>query len=191
MARTAFDLVDREGSASLTISRLAKELGVGPMTIYGYASSKDAIVAMLPDLLLENVPQVDMGKPWRAALEEVFTAVYRGFLEHQHVTRAIAESPVFGPAQGKIIESVLARLERAGFSDREAFELQRTLSTYTLGFAMFAVTEAQAGDDRPRSTWTHNLHNGEYPHVSRVSEMFGEEVSEQQYLAGLRRILGP
>jgi hypothetical protein len=53
------------------------------------------------------------------------------------------------------------------------------------------VAEAQAGADRPRATWTHDLHNGEYPHVARVSELFGAEVNEHQYLAGLHRILGP
>jgi len=189
VARAAFELVDQEGAAALTIGRLARELGVGPMTIYGYAPSKDAIVAMLPDLLLEDVPPVDMGKPWRDALEEVYVCIYRSFLDHRHVTQAIAESPVFGPAQLKIIEGVLVRLERARFSDADAFELQRTLATYTLGFAMFAVVEAQAGADRPRATWTHDLDDSEYPHVARVSELFGAEVSERQYRAGLHRIL--
>lgn len=190
VARAAFELVDREGSAALTIGRLAKDLGVGPMTIYGYAPSKDAIVSMLPDLLLENVPPVDMDKPWQAALEEVFVAIYRSFLDHRHVTQTIAESPVFGPAQAEIIEGVLARLEHARFSDREAFELQRTLATYTLGFAMFAIVETQAGADRPRAAWTHELDDGSYPHIARVAKLFGAHVSEQQYLAGLRRILG-
>ncbi|WP_293040480.1 TetR/AcrR family transcriptional regulator [Mycobacterium sp.] len=189
LARAAFELVDREGVEALTIGRLARELGVGSMTIYGYAASKDAIVAMLPDLLLEDVPPIDMRKSWQNALEEVFVSVYRNFLNHRHVTQAIAESPVFGPAQARIIEGALVRLERAGFSDRDAFELQRTLSTYTLGFAMFAVAEAQAGAHRPRVTWTHDLGEGEYPHVARVSELFGAEVNEHQYLAGLRRIL--
>jgi AcrR family transcriptional regulator len=190
VARAAFELVDQEGPAALTIGRLARELGVGPMTIYGYAPSKDAIVAMLPDLLLENVPPVDMSKSWQDALEEVFVCIYRSFLDHRHVTQAIAESPVFGPAQAKIIESVLVRLDDAGFSDRDAFELQRTLATYTLGFAMFAIVEAQAGAERPRAAWTHEFDDGSYPHLAKVAKLFGAEVSEQQYLAGLRRILG-
>jgi Tetracyclin repressor-like, C-terminal domain len=152
--------------------------------------SKDAIVAMLPDLLLENVPPLDMGKSWRATVEDVFVSVYRGFLDHRHVTQAIAESPVFGPAQAKVIEGVLVRLEQAGFSDVDAFTLQRTLATYTLGFAMFAIVETQAGADRPRAAWTHDLADSEYPRVARVSELFGADVSERQYLDGLRLILG-
>jgi AcrR family transcriptional regulator len=190
LARAAFTLVDAEGPAALTIGRLAKELGVGPMTIYGYAPSKEAIVAMLPDLLLENMPPVSMRKRWQTALEDTFVAVYRRFLDHRHVTRAIAESPVFGPAQAAVIEGVLERLERAGLSDREAFDLQRTLATYTLGFALFAIVEAEAGADRPRAAWTHDLDVDEFPHLARVSGLFATEVSEKQYVAGLHRILG-
>ncbi|CQD20163.1 TetR family transcriptional regulator [Mycobacterium lentiflavum] len=190
VARAAFELVDTEGAAALTIARLARELGVGPMTIYGYAESKDAILAMLPDLLLENLPALDMRRSWDAALEKVFVAIYRRFLDHRHVTQAIAELPVFGHAQAEIIEQVLRCLDQAGFSAGQAFVLQRTLATYTLGFALFAIVETAAGAERPRSAWTHQLDKSEFPYLTRVSGRMGGEVTEHQYLAGLRRILG-
>jgi AcrR family transcriptional regulator len=189
VARAAFDLVDTEGTAALTIARLARELGVGPMTIYGYAESKDAIVAMLPDLLLEDVPPVDMRRRWDRALEKVFVAIYRRFLLHRNVTQVISELPVFGHAQAEIIESLLERLHSAGFNLAEAFELQRTLATYTLGYALFTIAETRAGADRPRSTWAHDLDAAEFPYLARVSERMGAEVTEGQYVAGLRRIL--
>jgi len=189
VARAAFELVDTEGAAALTIARLARELGVGPMTIYGYADSKDAILAMLPDLLLENLPQVDMQQRWDTSLEKVFVAIYRRFLKHRNVTQAIAEQPVFGHAQAEIIEHVLDRLDRAGFTAAEAFELQRTVATYTLGFALFSIVETRAGTERPRSSWTHDLDKAEFPHLASISAQFSAEITEGQYLAGLRRIL--
>jgi AcrR family transcriptional regulator len=189
VARAAFELVDTEGAAALTIARLARQLGVGPMTIYGYAESKDAILAMLADLLLENLPALDMRGRWDTALEKLFVAIYRRFVDHRHVTQAIAELPVFGHAQAEIIEQVLHRLDQAGFSAEEAFVLQRTLATYTLGFALFAIVETEAGADRPRSTWIQQLDRSEFPYLTRVSDQMGAEVTEHQYLAGLRRIL--
>jgi TetR/AcrR family tetracycline transcriptional repressor len=189
VARAAFELVDTEGAAALTIARLARELGVGPMTIYGYAESKEAILAMLPDLLLENLPAVDMRRRWDTALEKLFVAIYRRFLDHRNVTQAIAEQPVFGHAQADIIEHVLHRLDSAGFSVEEAFSLQRTLATYTLGFALFAIVETRAGAERPRSTWTHELDESEFPYLARVSARLGAEITEKHYVTGLRRIL--
>jgi len=175
---------DDVGMCHAQIER-ARSAGIRPTHIDAHMAA-----AMLPDLLLENVPPIDMSKSWQDALEEVFVAVYRSFLGHRHVTQAIAESPVFGPAQAEIIEGVLVRLDDAGFDDRDAFALQRTLATYTLGFAMFSIVETEAGADRPRAAWTHTLDDSRYPHVARLSQLFGAEVSEQQYLAGLRRILG-
>lgn len=194
LARAAFDLVDAEGVGALTIGRLARELGVSPMTIYGYVASKDDIVLTLPELLFADMPPADLGRdlgrPWTEVLEEVFLAVYRRFVGHRHVTQAIAAAPVFGRAQAQIIERVLHRLADAGFSTAEAFELQRTLATYTLGFALFSIVEAQAGARRPRSSWTDELDVADFPHVARIADRLGADVDETQFLAGLRRILG-
>lgn len=191
VAEAAFALVDAEGVGALTIGRLARDLGVSPMTLYGYAASKDEILAMLPDLLLRDMPAVDQGQPWRDVVEQMFLAVYRRFAGHHRVTQAIADAPVFGRAQAEIIERVLACLAGAGLSRTEAFELQRTLATYTLGFALFAIVEAEAGEHRPRSSWRKELDADQLPHIAAVGDLLGAEVTEAQYLAGLRRILRP
>lgn len=190
VARAAFELVDAEGPAALTIGRLAKVLGVGPMTIYGYAASKDEIVAMVADLLLVDLPAVDLRKRWQTVVEEVFFAIYRRFLDHRNVTLAVVDSPVFGRAQAEVIERVLMRLDRAGFSPEEAFDLQRTLATYTSGFAIFAIVESRAGAERPRAALPQDLDVSEFPHLAAVSALFGTEITERQYLRGLRRIVG-
>lgn len=191
LAEAAFALVDSEGIGTLTIARLARDLGVSPMTIYGYAASKDEIVTLLPDLLLRDMPPVDTDQPWPAVVEQLFLDVYRRFVGHHRVTQAIANAPAFGRAQADIIERVLATLDRAGLNRAEAFELQRTLATYTLGFALFAIVEAQAGDTRPRSSWRTQLDDDDLPHIVEVADLLGAEVTETQYLAGMRRILRP
>jgi AcrR family transcriptional regulator len=193
VARAAYALVEAEGVGALTMARLARELGVGPMTLYGYAESKDAIVAMLADLLLEDLEPVDPGRAWAEVLEDVFLGIYRRFVSHGNVTQALTHTPTFGPAQTDIIEGVLDTLDRAGFTAEDAFELQRTLATYTFGFAIFAIAETQAGPASPRSAYaaTHDTEHDPagHPHLARASPLFGAAVDEQQYLRGLRRIL--
>jgi AcrR family transcriptional regulator len=189
VAEAAFALVDAEGVGALTIGRLARDLGVSPMTLYGYAASKDEIVGMLPDLLLRDMPPVDLRQPWRNVVEQTFLGVYRRFADHHRVTQAIANAPAFGRAQAVIIERVLAALAAAEIPRTEAFELQRTLATYTLGFALFAIVETEAGQERPRSSWRNDLDADDLPHLAAVEDLLGAQVTEAQYLAGLRRIL--
>lgn len=190
IARAAFDLVDAEGPAALTIGRIARELGVGPMTLYGYVASKEAIVAMLPDLLLADLMPVDRDQPWQAVLEDVYLSIYRRFGEHHHVIQVIAHSPVFGRAQAEVVEAVLECLRGAGFDREDAFALQRTLNTYTVGFALFAIAERDAQSPRPRATWADELDPGEFPRIAELSSLLASEVGEDQYVRGLRRILG-
>jgi AcrR family transcriptional regulator len=189
VGRAAFDLVDAEGAAALTIGRLARDLGVSPMTVYGYAENKDAIIAMLPELLLADLPSISMQQPWEVAVEGVYLSVYRRFIEHRHVLQMIADAPVFGRAQAQVLEGVLERLGRAGFGDEEAFALQRTVAIYTVGFALFAVAERSA-DTRPRTTWADELDPADFPRIARISTVLEADVDEAQFLGGLRRILG-
>jgi hypothetical protein len=54
---------------------------------------------------------------------------------------------------------------------------------------LFAIVETRAGAERPRSAWTHELDASEFPYLARVSARLGGEITENQYLTGLRRIL--
>jgi AcrR family transcriptional regulator len=188
VARAAFDLVDAEGGAALTMNRLAAELGVGAMTLYGYAESKDEIVNMLPDLLLGDLPVPPADLPWSDAVEELHLAAYRRLVGHHEVTRLIANSPAFGRAQADFLEAVLARLAEAGLDSTEAFELQRALGTYTIGFAQFSL--AEAGDPgRPRARWVSDLDAEAYPHTTQIADLLASPPTEDQFRRGLRRIL--
>lgn len=188
IARAAFDLVDAEGGAALTMNRLAQELGVGAMTLYGYAESKDEIVNMLPDLLFADV-STPADLPWDAALAALHLEIYRRLVGHGEVTRLIANSPAFGRARADILESVLARLAEAGFEPTEAFELQRLLGTYTSGFAQLALSRP-AGPGLPRAQWVAELDPETYPQTTRIAGLLATEPNEDQFLHGLQRILG-
>jgi AcrR family transcriptional regulator len=190
IARTAFDLVDAEGPGALTINRLAAELGVGTMTLYGYVESKDEIVAMLPDLLLADLPPMEAERPWREVIREIYLEAYRRLIDHRHVTQLITDFPVFGRSQAEILESVLECLAGAGFGDEEAFALQRAIGTYTVGFARLAIADSEAEGIRPRAAWVEDLDPADFPRISRIASILEAGIDEEQYLRGLDRILG-
>jgi AcrR family transcriptional regulator len=190
VALAAFDLVDAEGPGAMTMGRLAKRLSVSPMTLYGYVESKDAIFAMLAELLLADLPPVPADRPWAEAMESTLLVIYRRFMDHRHVTHAITTAGVFVREQAALIEGWLVCLEAAGFSVEEAFALQRTLTTYTIGFVFFAIAEHESESPRTRTNWTKTLDPAEFPRLARASDLFAAEVGEAQYVRGLRRILG-
>jgi AcrR family transcriptional regulator len=149
IALAAFDLVDAEGASALTIARLADRLGVAQMTLYNYAAGKQEIVNMLPDVLLADLPPIDPGGRWRDELDACFAEVHDRLVLHGNVTQLIAALPVASDAQAKLFSDVLALLEAAGFPAPDALTVHRTLSTYTLGFALFEIAENSVASPRP------------------------------------------
>jgi AcrR family transcriptional regulator len=149
IARAAFDLVDAEGAPALTMGRLAVELGVAQMTLYNYAASKQDIIGLLPDVLLGDLPPIDPHAAWDIELEACFTIGYDRLIRHGNVTRLIAAIPVASTAQARLFSEMQALLQAHGFTETEALTVHRTLSTYTMGFALFELAEMQAPRPRP------------------------------------------
>jgi AcrR family transcriptional regulator len=149
IARAAFELVDAEGGSALTMARLADNLGVAQMTLYNYAAGKQEIVNMLPDVLLADLPPIDRRARWRDELDACFVEVHNRLVRHGNVTQLIAALPVTSDAQAKLFSEVLALLDTAGFAARDALTVHRTLSTYTLGFALFEIAEHSVASPRP------------------------------------------
>ncbi|HEY6799153.1 MAG TPA: TetR family transcriptional regulator, partial [Agromyces sp.] len=53
--RTAVELVDEAGVASLTMRRLAEQVGVEPMSLYYHVPNKEAILDGIVDLVFREV----------------------------------------------------------------------------------------------------------------------------------------
>lgn len=149
IARAAFDLVDGEGAGALTMARLADTLGVAQMTLYNYAAGKQEIINMLPDVLLGDLPAIQQSTRWRDELEACFSEVHDRLVRHGNVTRLIAAIPVASDTQNTLFSAVVALLDAAGFEPDEALTVHRTLSTYTLGFALFEIAENSVDIPRP------------------------------------------
>ena len=92
-------------------------------------------------------------------------------------------------SQAELIEALLGCLADAGFTQDEAFALQRTVATYTVAFAVFASSEQTT--DSPRSrTRADALEPSEFPRLAKTSSLLAAKVDQAQYLRGLRRIVG-
>lgn len=64
----AVELADEIGLDPLTIRRLADHLGVRPMSLYHYVTSKDDIVDGMVGRVFDEVERPDPAAPWREAI---------------------------------------------------------------------------------------------------------------------------
>jgi TetR/AcrR family transcriptional regulator, tetracycline repressor protein len=129
----ALSLADLEGLETLTIRRLAKELGVTPMALYWHFRSKGELLDGMAARIFEEVDlSVDASATWQEQLRALLGSIL-GVLR-AHPSTAILLSTRTASSEGSLraTEVALDILRRGGFSPAEATQIARyALSTVT------------------------------------------------------------
>ena len=116
--------------------RLAEELGVTPMSLYRYVESKDELLDVVVDALLEATRLPDeLDNDWVAWLRESARRL-RALLVASPVARDVfTRRPVTTPAALRRMEASLRVLTGDGFSAEAALRAYAAVHVYTIGFA--------------------------------------------------------
>jgi AcrR family transcriptional regulator len=153
--RAAVRLADRDGLDSLTMRRLAQEVGVEAMSLYHHVANKEAVFDGLVEVLLDEitaaVEEADAPPPerdWRAALRARILAARDVLLRHRWAPRLLATRPAMSPAVIAYYDHVVGLLRAGGFSFDLAHRALHVLGSRALGFAqeMFQPGDAPVGD---------------------------------------------
>src|ERR671919_1059934 len=68
--RAALELADRSGLESLTMRKLADELGVGVMSLYYYVPNKDELITGMVDIVFSEIELPPNGGDWKTAMRQ-------------------------------------------------------------------------------------------------------------------------
>jgi AcrR family transcriptional regulator len=201
----AVAVVDREGLASLSMRRVADELGVEAMALYRYTPSKeDLLDGMVEALFLEaeqllaDTPEPEDPAAWRAGLEQQALAIYRVALDHPLVVPLVATRPLSVPFARRprpvlrCHERVLGLLRRSGMSDDQALTLYRRILAWVLGYIVVELRRTVDSPDETEPAFRMGLHRippAEFPHLRAVGPRLAQRGGEQQLLAGLAALL--
>jgi AcrR family transcriptional regulator len=192
----ALRISDAEGDIDrLTVRRLAADLGVGTMSLYGYFRSKDEILDGMADHVLGRMqlpPEPDAGPA--EALRTVGHAFLALMREHPSVMRLFATRVTSSRAAlHGAMEAVLARLVDAGIPGPQAARCYGFLLTYAIGFASYQKPRpwgrsdraASAEERRQRTHFYAALPIDEFPHVVELAGDISDLPSDEQFDAGL------
>lgn len=150
IVETAIELADGGGLASLSMRRLAQEVGVGAMTLYGYVPGR----AELIDLMLDQVngtAYTGHAEPadlpgWRAGATQVALRTFDHALTHPWITEIPPGRPLLGPGASTRYERELTPLDGIGLDDHTMDHVRTALEGMALAAARW-----QIGLDRARA----------------------------------------
>jgi AcrR family transcriptional regulator len=184
---TALRIADAEGLEALSMRRLASELGLGVMTLYGHVRTKDELIERITERAIAELA-IPSGGTWTEQLEQLFTNLRALLLAHPAVLYADAARPVSGPGALRSADAALGMLRSGGLDGAHAVAGMSTLIAYTFGSAMFRLHQTADGHE-DYSRHIRASDPDQLPHVAAVSEHLLTRGSEAEFAGGLRLII--
>lgn len=121
IVHAALRVMDREGSAGLSMRRVAEELGTGPASLYWHVANKDALINLIIDQVASEIPLPEPDPDhWQEQLKDWMLGVREVFGRHPGVAALTLGRVPTGPNVVRWAEWILALLRGAGIPDRIA-----------------------------------------------------------------------
>jgi len=122
----ALKLADADGLDTLTIRKLAQDLGVTPMALYWHFRSKEDLLLGVAERVWGEIDvNVDRSAPWPDQLAGLLRSLVSVLRAHPSAPRLVAEHEKRNEAALRATEVTLEVLRGAGFDPRYASAIAR------------------------------------------------------------------
>ena len=197
----ALKLADADGLDSLTIRKLAQDLGVTPMALYWHFRSKDDLLEGVAERVWSEIDvNVDPSVPWWAQLQAGLESLLRALRGHSSAPQLLLEHEKRNEAALRATEAVLEILLSAGFDPQHAAEIARstlwtgiTLVMSEAGYHPELSEEERAEFQRRNEIYLAMLPAARYPRLVQCAAQmagcdldFHYRLGVEMFIAGVR-----
>jgi AcrR family transcriptional regulator len=171
--RAAVALADREGIESLTMRRLADELGAGAMSLYHYVPNKEELIDGMVGIVFSEIEPPSLDLDWKTALRRRAISTREALNRHRWAVGLMEGRAKAEPASVRLHEAVLGCLREAGFSVAMTVQAYSVQDAYIYGFALqekalpFESAEESAAVAEEQA-WDAEALAAEFPYLAEV-----------------------
>jgi AcrR family transcriptional regulator len=190
--RAAVALADEGGFESVTMRKLAKELGVEAMSLYNHVAGKDGLLDGMIDIVFGEIEPPSTEVDWKAALRARAVSTRDALARHRWAIGLMEGRTNHGPANLRLHNAVLGCLRAAGFSVEMSVHAYSVQDAYIYGFALQerdmsseTATDFAAEAQRQMREYEAVLHD--YPYLV---EVVGGHVAKAGYDYGAEFLFG-
>jgi AcrR family transcriptional regulator len=170
--RAAVDLADKSGIESLSMRKLAQELGVEAMSLYRHVRNKGDMVDGMVDLVFGEIGLPPSEVDWKTAMRQRAISAREVLARHPWAIALMESRSTPGPATLQHHDAVLGCLRAAGFSIAMAAHAYSVLDSYIYGFALEqASLPFQTGEEAVEvaDSIRHQFPVDAYPHLMEMA----------------------
>jgi AcrR family transcriptional regulator len=165
-------LADAGGIGSLTMRKLAQELGVEAMSLYHHVAGKDDILDGMIDIVFGEIELPATGTDWKTAMRRRAHSARTALSRHPWATSLMESRTAPGPATLRHHDAVIGCLRRAGFSIELTAHAYSVLDSYIYGFAHQQINlpfHTAEETMQVADTILRPMPAGEYPHLTELA----------------------
>lgn len=194
----AVRIADQDGLETLSMRRVAGELGVGAMSLYTYVPGRAELVDLMVDQVFGELvlPENDLG--WREGLAQYARETWRLHLRHPWLLQLNSWRGPLAPHVLDTEEAGLRTLVGTGLSAAEVVRTLALVDTFVQGMARADIAEdadrRDTGVDMDAhwvamsSFWTDYFDYARYPTMARLYSDGGFDATDD-FEAALDRLL--
>jgi AcrR family transcriptional regulator len=134
--QVAVALADAGGIESLSMRKLARELGVEAMSLYYHVKSKEDILDGMVDIVFSEIAVPSAGAEWKTAMRQRAESTRSVLARHPWAISLMDSRTTPGAETLKHLDAVIGCLVDRGFSIPMAAHAMSLLDSYVRGFAL-------------------------------------------------------
>ena len=197
----ALALLDAGGPGAASIRRIAAAVDAAPSTVYTYFPDYAAVVRALVERLLGEVrlatpDRVD--RSWRENVEALALGLRNCLIAHPGVIPLMVAGPMDGPNAMLLRERLLGLLAGAGLDTVDAARGAYVVRVYVLGSIVLEAADGPPIGSLPpeaeriaaRRRLSDAIPAEAFPQTAAAADVIATWIGTEQYLWGLRRVLG-
>jgi AcrR family transcriptional regulator len=177
---TAVAVADKGGAESLSMRRIAQELGVVAMALYKHVANKDELLDGMIDAVIGEIDPPIEGADWKTAMRERILSARRALLRHPWASQVIESRAEPTPTIIGYMDSMMGIFISGGFSVDLMHHAMHVMGSRILGFSqeLFDDTSSMPADEAI-AMWAQLADH--YPNIAAlVGEISGGDISHDE-----------
>ena len=172
--RAAVALADDAGIESLSMRKLAEELGVVPMALYKHVASKEELLDGMIDVVVGEIDPPALETDWKSAVRQRILSARRALLRHPWASRVIESKKNPTLVVLEYMDSMIGIFRAGGFSVNLTHHVMHVIGSRILGFTQELFNDSRTVDPEVQTVMLREL-GGRYPNVMAIATAASHE----------------
>jgi len=165
--RTAVALADEGGVESLSMRKIALELGVVPMALYKHVSNKEEMLDGMVDVVVGEIDPPIADADWKTTIRERVLSARRALLRHPWASRVIESRTDPTPTVIGYMDAMIGIFRAGGFSIDVTHHAMHAMGSRLLGFSQ-ELFDDTSGDGAEIEELQRQWMAERYPHITEM-----------------------